>query len=228
MFVTGISAFQIALFALLAVALMEFWRLRRAGPNLVLREFRVGTDSTAGEFLYILGRRSGIVAWVLTLFGLEVQTSLSVTDDEVTLERVGPRGFTYSYAPLAEISASHCSYYRAFGALVLSLAFYAYGLWNLLRNMPAPTDYDRQTQLASASATLWACLILGTVCYVWYALSKRVLISVIANGEVTLGISFKRSVIENLAVELKRSIEAVDLMNRRILAKHSIPERKGA
>jgi hypothetical protein len=79
MFGIGVSELQVAFLLILLVAVIEWWRLRHAGPNLVLREFRVGSAETAGEFLYILGRRSGIVAWLLTLFGLHPQTSFSQT-----------------------------------------------------------------------------------------------------------------------------------------------------
>jgi hypothetical protein len=227
MFGIGIPELQVAFVLILLAALVEWWRLRHAGPNLVLREFRVGTAETAGEFLYILGRRSGLVAWLLTLFGLQAQTSFSVTDDEVARETVGPRGFEYLYSPLTEISSSRCSYYRAFLVLVLSLAFFAYGLITLLSAVLRENDYVRQRALAGASDTLWPCLILGTACYIWYAQSKRVLISVVARGDVGMGISFKRSVIENVGIELKKAIEAVDLMNARILAKHPRPDRRG-
>jgi hypothetical protein len=216
----GIPALQFALLLILLVALVEWWRLRHAGPNLVLREFRVGSPEDTGEFLYILGRRSGVLAWVLTLFGLTAQTSFSVTNDEVARETVGPWGFESSYAPLAEISASRCSYYRAFWVLVLSLAFYSYGLVSLVLAMSKSDDYARQSAMASASYTLWGCLVFGTFCYIWYALSKRVLISVVARGDVALGISFKRSLIENVGVELKKAVDAVDLMNARILARN--------
>jgi hypothetical protein len=215
----GLPELQVAFFLILLVAVIEWWRLRHAGPNLVLREFRVGSAETTGEFLYILGRRSGIIAWLLTLFGLHAQTSFSVTDDEVARETVGPSGFESLYAPLSEITASRCSYYRAFWVLVLSLAFYLYGLITLLLAVIQSNDYQRQRALAAASDILWPCLVCGTACYVWYTLSKRVLISVTARGDVGLGISFKRSIIENVGVELKKAVAAVDLMNARILAK---------
>src|SRR5204863_9125617 len=132
---------------------------RHTVPNLVLREFRVGSPQTTGEFLYILGRRSGVIAWLMTLLGLQAQTSFSVTDDEVVRETVGPSGFESIYAPLREISVSRCSYYRAFWVLLLSLAFYLYGLMTLFAAISGSDDYDRQRALAAASYTLWACAI---------------------------------------------------------------------
>ena len=216
----SVPEFEAALLLILLVAAIEAWRLRHAGPNLALLELRVGSDQTSGEFLYILGRRSGLVAWIMSLFGLTSQTSFSVTDDDVMRETAGPWGFESCYAPLAEVSASRCSYYRAFWVLVLSLAFYLYGLLTLAIAMSRSNDYERQTAMAAASGTLWIGLICGTVCYIWYALSKRVVISVAARGDVSLGISFKRSVVENVGVDLSQTVEAVDLMNSQILLKH--------
>lgn len=217
----GVPELQIVLVLIGIAAVVEWWRLRHAGPNLVVREFRAGTVETTGEFLYILGRRSGLIAWLLVLFGLHAQTSFSVTDREVARETVGPRGFEYVYAPLSEIGVSRCSYHRAILALVSAIAVYLYGLITLATAVLKTNDYVRQAALASASTTLWICLILGTACYLWYSLSKRIVISLISHSEVEIGISFKRSVIENVSVHLAQSIEVVDLINARILAGRS-------
>jgi hypothetical protein len=42
------------LLLIVVVAASEWWRLRHAGPILILQEFRVGTPEDAGEFVYIL------------------------------------------------------------------------------------------------------------------------------------------------------------------------------
>src|SRR5262249_6235715 len=130
-------------------------------------------------------------------------------------------GFEYLYAPIAEISSSRCVYYRAFLTLVLSLGFYIYGLTTLLSAMLIADDSARQHALEAASSTLWPSLVLGTTCYIWYALSKRILISVVARGSVRIGISCKRGLLGSSGVELKKTIAAVDLMNSRILAKRT-------
>jgi hypothetical protein len=46
----GGSELEAALLVILVVAAIEAWRLRHAGPNLVLLEMRVGSDQTTGEF----------------------------------------------------------------------------------------------------------------------------------------------------------------------------------
>jgi hypothetical protein len=208
----------LAIIVVLVVA-AESWQVRHEGACLVLKEFRIEEKPANGEFIYILGRRSGILAWFLTLFGLQSQTSFSITRDEVVRETVGPWGFDSHYAPMAAVRTSLCGYSRAFGVLVLSMAFYAYGLLSFLVAVTKSNDYVRQSALHDASTTLWTCLVCGTLCYVWYALSKRIVLSVSALGNTKLGISFKRSVIENVGVELGRAMEAVDLINAKLLAK---------
>lgn len=217
------TSIEFALPLIVLAALLEFWRLRHAGPNLVIREFRLSSPESTGEFLYILGRRGGLFAWLLAPFGLHPQTSFSVTHDEVTRETVGPHGFEHQYAPLAEIDSTHCSYYRAFSALLLSIVFYSLGLFKFLSALSKSNDYAQQSALADASGTLWVSLLGGTACYLWYALSKRVFLSLTATGGTTIGISFKRSVLDNLVVELKQTMDAVDRINLRILQIHSTP-----
>lgn len=217
--------FEAFLFLIAIAAGVEWWRLRHTGPRLVLRDFRLTRDDSHREFLYILGRRAGVIAYVLTLFGLHPQTSFSVTTDEVVRETIGPSGFESIYAPLSAISASRCQYYRAFFVLVLSLALYVYGLLSLLSSAFISNDYDRQGALAAASTTAWLCVVVGSLLYLWYALSKRVLISVRVEDGLDVGISFKRSVLENTSVDLVKAMEATDLLNSEILLRRSESNR---
>jgi hypothetical protein len=213
---------QYLLFLIVAVFLIEAWRLRSSGPRLVLREFRIQPDAPSGEFVYIQGRRAGVLAWFLTLIGLPAQTSFSVTRDEVARETMGPSGFQSAYAPMTDVCSSMCYFYRAFSILVLSFLCYAAGLLNFLTAALRSNDYARQVALREASTSLWISLSAGTLLYVWYVLSKRVIIAVRSTGGDVLGISFKRSIIENVGVDLKRAMEAVDLVNARLASKNPI------
>ncbi len=200
---------------ILCAAFIEWWRLRGTGPKLVIREFRTRPDQT-GEFLYILGRPAGVVSWLLSQVGMHAQTSFSATDDEISREVAGPSGFQTVYAPLREISCSTCSYYRAFLVLALSMASYLCGFGFLA--LALFKSNNRRVAMAEISEYLWISAIAGTVFYIWYALSKRVLISVLAHGGFNIGISFKRSVLENVQVELGQAMQAIDLINERLRA----------
>jgi hypothetical protein len=215
--------FLVTLIAIAAA--IEWFRLRHTGPRLVLRQFRISRDKSHGEILYILGRRAGLIAYVLSLFGLHPQTSFSVSTNEVVRETVGPSGFESIYAPLSAISASRCQSYRAFFFLVLSFGIFLYGLLSLLSAAFTSNDYVRQQALDEASTTAWLCAVVGSLLYLWYALSKRVLISVRVEDGLDVGISFKRSVIENASVDLLQAIEAADILNSEILLRRSESNR---
>src|SRR5438045_2625953 len=102
----GLPSLEVLLSVIVVVVAVEWWRLRHSGPGLVLKEFRIEHEPVNGEFIYILGRRSGILAWFLTLFRLESLTSFSVTRDEIARETVGPWGFDSHYAPIADVCTS--------------------------------------------------------------------------------------------------------------------------
>jgi hypothetical protein len=215
--VAGIEL-QFLLAPIILVALIELWRLRRSGPAVAIRQFRIEADSPSGEFIYVLGRRTGVIAWVLGLFGLEPQASFSVTRDEVARETVGAFGFESLYAPIVKVSGSNCSYYRAFSVLILSIAFYVFGLMNVLISAANSNDYTQQNALQGSSRWLWISLVCGTLCYGWYVISKRVILTVRAAGPIDLGIAFKPGIIENVGLDLNRAMAAVDLINERLLA----------
>lgn len=200
-------AFVALLIVLLALALRaRTGRLSAKGPVLVLSEFQVSRTAQPGTLVTIRGRSAGVLAYLLRLLHLEGTTSLVITDRDVTIETTSGHGFSREYVPLLAVASSECAYFRPFYALVAAFLVYASAALSLL--------YEFRS-------LLWAGLaVVGTVLYMIYVVSKRISIALETNGGKAIGVAFKRSVIENVSIDLDEAIEAVTLVNKRLLALH--------
>ena len=60
-------------------------------------------------------------------------------------------------------------------------------------------------------------LIIGGLFLIAYYLSKKIVISVETSGGMVLGLSFKRSVIENVSVDIEQALKAIRIVNQKVI-----------
>lgn len=179
------------------------------GATIVLRRFHVDEDPAAKVAVEISGRASGFVAWVLTLMKLEPDFELSVTDSEFTIRSASLGGTQFTFVPLAKISSTACGYQRS----ILAFAFAVYfGIICVLNVFGAMFVSSSGGEMGEA---FFALVVAGIAAGVYF-LSKRIVIS--AESMHPHGLVFKRSVIENVSVDLPEAIRAIAIINARVLA----------
>jgi hypothetical protein len=192
------------LFVLVGVLSLAFRRRGGAiGPTLVLRKFNVPASGSGP--IEIIGRASGFVAWLLTTLGVDTETTLTVTEREVLFRGTSLSGISYQVVPLQDVSSTHCSYRQPIWLLVLGGVFVASGLFSA-------------AFLRGGTEAFAGGIILGAVCAVVYVLQKKIAISVESSGGIMLGLAFKRSVIENVSVDMRQGMQAIDAINQRVMA----------
>jgi ribosomal protein S27AE len=64
-------------------------------------------------------------------------------------------------------------------------------------------------------------LILGVFLVILYWLSKKIYIAVHTKGGLSLGLSFKRSIIENISVDFEQDMKVIKIINRKITSSQS-------
>jgi len=178
--------------------------LRVSGPTLVLREFKIDEAATDGLILKIVGRVSGIKAWLLTIMGFDAETTLAVSTKDVSFRSSSLSGEINRLAPFASISSTNCGFYKPISFFILGIIFILLGLIGgiisrqLIAGIPA--------------------IILGIVFFVIYSLNKKIIISIETKGSSFIGLSFKRSVIENVAVNIDEAKKAIKLVNGKLVS----------
>lgn len=180
---------------------------RALGPTLTLRRFNVETAPKDGVFVEIIGRPAGLMGWLLTTIGLESEQRFKATANDVVLDSGGLQGRRQEMAPLSGIASASVGFEKSFWTLLAGLAALGYGLFRWFAN--------------DSKFLLIVGLVTGGALLVKYWLSKRLHVAVETNGGRFIGLSFKRSVIENVVVDFEKCSSVIDVLQQLILASQS-------
>jgi len=184
------------------------WQGRRRSSLWVLTRFVVNEDPAAEVGVQIAGRASGIVSWVLTLLKLNPEVELSVSHSEASIRTASLSGTAHIYVPLSQVTATVCGYHRSLLALGFTILFGVGFVLNLLTGFFGQNNSD----LTQA----FGFLIFAGIAALVYYLSKKIGISL--ETMEPHRVVFKRSVIENVSVDLPQALRAIAVINARVLA----------
>jgi hypothetical protein len=173
------------------------------GPSLVLRKFHVNESAPDGVLVEIVGRASGVTAWLLTIMGFDAETSLKLSNNELSFRSSSLFGQIHQVAPLQSISSTHCGYSKPIGYLILGVLFVLGGFPGLGQS--------------GGGGIFLIGLIIGGIFLIAYWLSKKMTISIETGGGMIMGLVFKRSVIENVPVDIQKAIQAMNVVNKKVI-----------
>jgi hypothetical protein len=195
------------------------WRGRTryvSGTTIVLTKFHINEDPSAGPALEIAGRVSGVISWILTLLRLSPEVEFVVTDTEVIKRTASLSGIEHIYVPLAKVTASVCGYQRSILAFGFALLFTLGFVLNLLSGFVGSNRNEASSDMGLA----FGYLVLAAIAALVYFLSKR--IAIVVESMHSHGVVFKQSVIGNVPVDLAQALEAISVVNARILAAQTV------
>ena len=170
--------------------------VRISGPTLVLRRFKIDESPSAQTPVEIIGRVSGLTAWLLTTMGFDAETTLKVSTTDVSFKSSSLSGETHQVVPLASVSSTHCGYSKPIGLLIIGSLILIGGL---------------------IASQFVAGLLLGGIFLLAYWLTKKITISVETSGGLLMGLAFKRSVIENVSVDIEQALKAIRIVNDNVV-----------
>lgn len=206
----------------LPLILIVWWLARRgtsrseiAASSLVMRKFLIDETPQATNFLDIIGRRSGLLAWFLTVLGFDAETSLRASSDVVEFRTASMFGKVYRVVPLSSVSSTQCGYTRPVGYIIVAGIILLWAIYSKIESLSNP--YPRY-QSSEQELILFVAVIIAVVCLLAYIFLKKLTVSVETSGGTILSISFQRSLIENVAVDIERASKGIELLNRRIVA----------
>ncbi|HTP68152.1 MAG TPA: zinc ribbon domain-containing protein [Dongiaceae bacterium] len=191
------------------------WRGRKGfvqGTTMVMKSFRINEDPSAKRCVEITGRAAGVVSWLMNVLKLEPSIEFWVTDSEVVVRSGSLSGLLHICVPIQKISATVCGYQRSILALGFAILFSLGFVLNILSALFGGNRYEFSSDMAQA----FGFLVLGGIAALFYFLSKRIGIGV--ESRHMHGIVFKRSVIENVSVDLPEALRVAEVINKRLLA----------
>jgi hypothetical protein len=206
------------------VVSVVIWRERRgyvSGTPIVLKRFHLNEDPAAGTVVEIVGRTSGILSWILNLLRLEQDFRFIVTDSEASVIRGSLSGIVHTYIPLNKVTSTVCGYQRSILAFALAALFTVGFVLNLLSGL----FENNRNEIGSDMGLAFGFLILAAIFALVYFLSKRIGINIETMHRH--GLVFKRSVIENVEVDLPQALRAISVINTRVLAAQTLRSLPG-
>jgi hypothetical protein len=173
-------------------------------PTLVLRKFKLNSTSNGEPCLEIVGRPSGVVAWLLTVMRLDTETRLTVTDLCVSIKSASLSGEFNNFIPLPHVSSTHCGFSKPVAYIILAAAIAIFGVF---------TGMNQR----DGTPLIVGALVVAIVFLIAYFLSKKITIEIVTDGGLPLKMTFKPSVIEGVQVNIAYTMQALSLLNEKVL-----------
>jgi hypothetical protein len=206
-----------------AAIIVVVWREYRSNPlagltisRLALRKFIV--NESGAPAVDIVGRPSGFFGWVFTVLKLDPESRFLLDDQQASFQSASLSGLSHIYVPLEKVTSTCCIYRRSIMALGVAaycgLSFIG-SLMGALGFGLFVKDNSNAFGVAAGGAFIW--LILGAIAAAWFFLSKQIAI-VVRSGATGFGFLFKRSVIENVSIDLPEALATIAVVNARVAA----------
>jgi len=171
-------------------------------PTLVLRQFDINENATEGSTIEITGRATGLISWLLTVMKLSTLTTLRLDADRLSVVTAGLSGEIHTVMPLGAIESTQCGYSKTVAFLAIAIGSLLFGL------------------TTGEMGAFLVFLVIAVAFFVGYFLSDKMFVSVTAGG-INVAIAYKKGVIDGVSVDLDRTLQAIQVLNQKIIQEHS-------
>ena len=168
---------------------------------LVLRKFEID-QSSSDKVIDIVGRKSGFVAFLLTVLGLDATTSLRCTRDRVEYRASSLFGETSTTIPLNQVTGIVGGYKKPIELLI------AAGISFLI-----------SVVFGTRNGIIFFILgvVIPLVLVIQYLYGKTMNLGVQNGDDKVYGLEFKKGLIEGVSVDIQLVKEAITLLNNAVL-----------
>jgi hypothetical protein len=174
--------------------------------TLVLKKFNLNYNPTSlqDDVVHVIGRQAGILGFLLSLAKIDPITEIKVNSERVEFRQASFFGQTTLTTPIPAITGIMGGYTKPKTLFFSTILFAILGL-------VAATE---------GVGMLIACWLISLILFILYILKKDMSLYLQNGGDNLWGLTFKRSIIENVAVDINKVNEAVQLINDRVLSIH--------
>lgn len=194
------------LFWWIVLAFASRRKLGSGMSTLVLRRFVLPDDSESDVLVWIVGCKSGIMGWLMTVAGISTETTLRVSKKDILFRDASLSGSSDSLLTLkGGVASVHCAIHKPIGFIILAILFVVAGVcWYVFAS-------------DGTFGAILAGVLLGGLMLVFYRCNKRFCVKVQSTGGVIFGMNFRASQIEGVPVGIDRVRQAVDRINAQIV-----------
>lgn len=183
---------------------------------LVIKAWRADTKpiDSKNNFVNITGREGGLVAWLLSLMGVDPTTTIRVGLDRVEFSSSSLAGTETRMVPLQSVCSTYYGYHKPWKAAASYIALFAF----LGVTFAGPSA---QSTGEGFSFTTFA-VITGigiAIALAYYFLNRTLTLGFVEHSGFVCAIRFKRSVIENVDINEEQAKSVCTIVQRLIEAK---------
>lgn len=151
---------------------------------LVLKKWQVGRNADAqGNYVHLVGREGGLLAWLLSLLGIDPTTEIEIKDKLMIFTIGSLAGREKRVIPISSVCSAYYGYEKPWKtALVIGVVL-----------MPL----------------FFIGLLAGPL---YYFLNKQLSVGVVENSSWSGGFAFKRSVIEGQNIDEGSAYEVIEVV----------------
>lgn len=179
------------------------------GVSLVVKKLttRSGNHGTASSGVEIMGRREGLIAFLLTLIGLSPTTSLVVDDREAVCTTSGLLGIAHQSVPLDRVaqvtSGSKVAFEYILAAVIMGLIGLVMSAFSLFNGL-----------VLGVLGVIVLTVLFVAIALGLYFINKRFYVGVFPQGGWPMLMVFKPNVIEGVELNLERALEVASIIRR--------------
>ncbi|MEL7022278.1 MAG: hypothetical protein AAGL69_00950 [Pseudomonadota bacterium] len=165
---------------------------------LVIKEWSCQREADEqGNFVKIVGREGGLIAWLLSLVGIDPVSEVEIKEDLIKFTDSSLAGKEMRVIPIKSVTS----------------AYFAYGKpWKVAAGLIV-------AGLGSITVSKILTLVLVLAGIVYYVLNKSLSVAVVEASGWVGDFSFKRSIIEGQNIDEQAGNEVIDVIRHLIQAK---------
>jgi hypothetical protein len=186
--------------------------------GLVIKAWRADVRPIDNEnnFVFVTGRQSGLVSWLLSLVRIDPTTTIVVGSERVSFESASLAGTESRLIPLEGICSTYYGYHKPWKAAAWITALAVF----LAFSFGAVAAEGGSQGFAFITFVLTT-MIGFCIALIYYFLNRTLTLGFVENSGHISGIRFKRSVIENIDIDESEARAVCILVQRLIEAKAS-------
>jgi len=184
--------------------------------TLVIKHWKAETKpiDQNNNFVTIIGRRSGFVAWLLSQLRIDPVTTILIGLDRVAFQNSSLAGTESRLIPLQNVCSTYYGYHKPWKAAMSILLTFAF-----LGGSLGASIAEQGSQGGAFMSFIVLTGIGLAVSLAYYFLNRTLTLGFVEQSGVILGIRFKRSMIENIDINQEQAKSVCLIIQRLIEAK---------
>lgn len=172
---------------------------------LVVKELTINEEGPV--FVRLVGRRGGLLAWLLALIGIDPTTTMNVTASRIELTEGSLSGKVRHMVPLSAICNLGTGYFKPIALLALGFVLLVFSLSQFIAI--AFFDVDAGYSFAGFSV-----LLFSAASFAAYSHSKTLVLFAMSGSGMGTAVGFRRSAIEGVSVDEQQARKVVEIMTK--------------